>query len=127
MPDEMEKKEALSGFFLKLMDGLHNLAATFAIKADGLAFVESVVSPNTTIHADEASHWDALHTKYATKRINHQQTYSLNGACTNQAELFLARLRRMVTRSSLSRWSTLLAGCGLDIGSVTSLKKRLTI
>ncbi len=65
-------------------------------EADGLAFVESVVSPNTTIHADEAAHWDALHAKYATKRINHQQAYSLNGACTNQAESFLARLRRMV-------------------------------
>ncbi len=65
-------------------------------EADGLAFVESVVSPNTIIHADEAAHWDALHAKYATKRINHQQAYSLNGACTNQAESFLARLRRMV-------------------------------
>ncbi|MGO9985564.1 MAG: IS1595 family transposase, partial [Rhodomicrobium sp.] len=50
-------------------------------EADGLAFVESVVSPNTTIHADEAAHWDALHAKYATKRINHQKAYSLNGAC----------------------------------------------
>ena len=65
-------------------------------EADGLAFVESVVSTNSTIHADEAAHWDALHAKYATMRINHQQAYSLNGACTNQAESFLARLRRMV-------------------------------
>jgi len=65
-------------------------------EADGLAFVESVVSPAATVHADEASHWDALHAKYATKRINHQQAYSWNGACTNQAESFLARLRRMV-------------------------------
>jgi transposase-like protein len=65
-------------------------------EADGLAFVESVVSPVATVHADEASHWDALHAKYATKRINHQKAYSLNGACTNQAESFLARLRRMV-------------------------------
>ncbi len=65
-------------------------------EADGLAFVESVVSATATVHADEAGHWDALHAKYATKRINHQQAYSLNGACTNQAESFLARLRRMV-------------------------------
>ena len=65
-------------------------------EADGLAFVESVVSPHTIIHADEAPHWDALHAKYATKRINHSEAYSLNGACTNQAESFLARLRRMV-------------------------------
>ena len=66
-------------------------------EADGLAFVEAVVSPTATVHADEAPHWDALHAKYATKRINHSEAYSLNGACTNQAESFLARLRRMVT------------------------------
>ena len=65
-------------------------------EADGLAFVESVVSPNATIHADEAAHWDALHAKYAMNRINHQEAYSWDGACTNQAESFLARLRRMV-------------------------------
>ena len=65
-------------------------------EAEGLKFVGSVVSPNTTIHADEAGHWDALHAKYTTKRINHQQAYSFDGACTNQAESFLARLRRMV-------------------------------
>jgi hypothetical protein len=39
---------------------------------------------------------DALHAKYVTRRINHQETCSLNGACTNQAESFLARIRRMV-------------------------------
>jgi hypothetical protein len=65
-------------------------------EADGLAFVESGVSPTATVHADEALHWDALHAKYATRRINHQEAYSWNGACTNQAESFLARLRRMV-------------------------------
>ncbi len=65
-------------------------------EADGLAFVESVASPTATIHADEASHWDALHAKYVTKRINHSEAYSWNGACTNQAESFLAGLRRMV-------------------------------
>ena len=65
-------------------------------EADGLAFVESVVSLTATVHADEASHWDALHAKFVTKRINHSEAYSWNGACTNQAESFLARLRRMV-------------------------------
>lgn len=29
-------------------------------------------------------------------RINHQVAYSDNGACTNQAESFLSRLRKMV-------------------------------
>ncbi|WP_195930522.1 transposase [Hyphomicrobium album] len=43
-----------------------------------------------------ASHWDALHAKFQTQRINHSEAYSLNEACTDQAESFLARLRRMV-------------------------------
>ena len=65
-------------------------------EADGVGFVAKVVRPSSTIHADEASHWDALHAKFNTMRINHSEAYSLNGACTNQAESFLARLRRMV-------------------------------
>ena len=43
----------------------------------------------TTIHADEARGWDALHDRYLTKRINHQECYSDGEACTNQAESFL--------------------------------------
>jgi hypothetical protein len=41
-------------------------------------------------------HGDALHAKFQAHRINHQIGYSIDGACTNQAESFLARLRRMV-------------------------------
>jgi transposase-like protein len=65
-------------------------------EADGVSFVSKVVRPGSIIHADEASHWDALHAKFETMRINHSEAYSFNGACTNQAESFLARLRRMV-------------------------------
>lgn len=65
-------------------------------EADGVDFVAKVVQPGSTVHADEAAHWDALHAKFSTYRINHREAYSLNGACTNQAESFLARLRRMV-------------------------------
>lgn len=39
---------------------------------------------------------DALHAHFEIKRINHSLAYSLDGACTNQAESFLARLRRMI-------------------------------
>ena len=65
-------------------------------EADGVDFVAKVVQPGSVVHADEAAHWDALHAKFQTYRINHSEAYSLNGACTNQAESFLARLRRMV-------------------------------
>jgi ISXO2-like transposase domain len=65
--------------------------------------VTAIVSEGSTLHADEGGHWDALHGKYATHRINHQVAYSLGGACTNQAESFLARLRRMCEGQAPSR------------------------
>jgi transposase-like protein len=65
-------------------------------EADGVDFVATVVRPGSELHADEASHWDALHAKFRTSRINHAVAYSLDGACTNQAESFLSRIRRMI-------------------------------
>jgi transposase-like protein len=63
-------------------------------EGEGVAHVARVVEPGTIVHADEASHWDALHGRYETFRINHSEAYSLDGACTNQAESFFSRLRR---------------------------------
>lgn len=63
-------------------------------EAAGIAAVHEAVRYGTVIHADEASYWDALHGRYDAKRINHSKAYSLNGACTNQAESFFSRLRR---------------------------------
>lgn len=68
----------------------------FVAKAEreGVALVVANVEAGTTIHADEASHWDNLTAKFATKRINHSEAYSLDGACTNWAESFFSRIRR---------------------------------
>lgn len=66
-------------------------------EADGVALVAANVAAGATVHADEASHWDALHARYATHRINHSEAYSLDGACTNQVESFFSRLRRAET------------------------------
>lgn len=63
-------------------------------EAEGVALVAANVAAETVVHADEASHWDALHARFATKRINHSEAYSLSGACTNQVESFFSRLRR---------------------------------
>ncbi|MBL6080695.1 IS1595 family transposase [Belnapia sp. T18] len=54
---------------------------------------ERVVS-GTTVYADEAPGWDALHARFDTKRINHSIAFSDDGACTNQAESYFSRLRR---------------------------------
>jgi hypothetical protein len=63
-------------------------------EAEGVPFVLANVKTGVTVHADEANHWDALEAKFLTKRINHSEAYSLNGACTNMAESFFSRLRR---------------------------------
>jgi transposase-like protein len=69
---------------------------TTVVKAEGhgVKFIEGRVSTEATVYADEAAHWDVLHAKYLTKRINHQQSYSDDGVHTNQAESFFSRLRR---------------------------------
>lgn len=56
--------------------------------------IKARVTDGSTIYADEAAHWDALHGKFLTKRINHSIEYSNGEACTNQAESFFSRLRR---------------------------------
>lgn len=68
----------------------------FVFKAEGqaVAKIGEVVSADATIYADEASHWDALHAKFLTKRINHSEAYSTPEACTNMAESFFSRIRR---------------------------------
>jgi transposase-like protein len=65
-------------------------------EGEGIDLAKRVVSRMATIHADEASHWDALHNGWFTRRINHSEAYSLPESCTNQAESYFARLRRMV-------------------------------
>ena len=68
----------------------------FVVRAEdeGVATVARRVLPGSTVYADEAPHWDALHARYATKRINHGFAFSDDGACTNQAESYFSRLRR---------------------------------
>jgi len=64
-------------------------------EGDAVPFVREHVGTLTTIHADEGSGWDALHAGWDTKRINHSVAFKDEGVCTNQAESFFSRLRRM--------------------------------
>jgi transposase-like protein len=59
--------------------------------------IKTHVTLGSTVYADEAAHWDTLHARYLTKRINHSQVYSDGEACTNMAESFFSRLRRAET------------------------------
>lgn len=69
----------------------------FVVRQEGdiVPYVRNYVGNLATIHADEASSWDALHAGWQTWRINHSLAYSDEGACTNQAESYFSRLRRM--------------------------------
>ena len=66
-------------------------------EAEGVEVVKANVEAGSTVHADEASHWDKLAANFPIKRINHKEAYSKDGACTNQAESFFSRLRRAET------------------------------
>lgn len=64
-------------------------------EGDAVPFVRDHVGTLATIHADEGTGWDALHAGWDTKRVNHSVAFKDEGACTNQAESYFSRLRRM--------------------------------
>ena len=77
--------------------GGKTLPGVFRNEADALTFIRNRVAPETTLFADEAAGWNALHARYELHRINHQEAYSLKDAIqthTNNAEGFFSRMRR---------------------------------
>ena len=72
----------------------NSLPAVFRSEGQALNFIRSRVAKGTIINADESNAWNDLHSRYEMKRINHEEAYSLDGACTNMAEGFFSRLRR---------------------------------
>lgn len=72
-----------------------SLPFVVANEGDAVPFVRDHVGTLATIHADEGSGWDALHAGWDTKRVNHSIAFKDKGVCTNQAESYFSRLRRM--------------------------------
>jgi hypothetical protein len=72
----------------------NSVPAVFKSEVQAAAFIKARVAKGTTIQADEAGSWDSLHDRFEVKRINHEEAYSLDGACTNWAEEFFSRMRR---------------------------------
>jgi transposase-like protein len=70
------------------------IASAFKSEAGSLSFIRDKVAKGTILNADEANSWNALQARYEMRRINHEEAYSLGGACTNIAESFFSRLRR---------------------------------
>jgi hypothetical protein len=70
----------------------------FVVKAEaeGVQIAARIAAKATAFYADEAAHWDALHTSFKTYRINHTEAYSDQGISTNWVESYFSRLRRMI-------------------------------
>jgi transposase-like protein len=74
--------------------GGNSVPAVFSSESRAASFIKARIAKGTTVHADESGAWDGLHERFEMKRINHQEAYSFDGACTNQAEEYFSRLRR---------------------------------
>jgi hypothetical protein len=74
--------------------GGNTVPAVFRTEGAALSFIRSRIAKGTIINADEASSWNDLGARYEMRRINHQEAYSTDGACTNWAEKYFSRLRR---------------------------------
>ncbi len=72
----------------------HIVPAVFKGEKDALGFIRRRVAKGTTVYSDESSAWSDLQANFTLRQINHQQAYSLAGACTNWAESFFSRIRR---------------------------------
>jgi transposase-like protein len=70
------------------------LPGVFRSEKQALSFIRNRIAKGTVVNADESNAWGDLQARYEMKRINHQEAYSLNGACTNWAESFFSRMRR---------------------------------
>jgi transposase-like protein len=65
------------------------------VEGDAVPIVRDRVGTLATIYADEGTGWDDLHAGWDVGRVNHSERFMDKGVCTNQAESFFSRLRRM--------------------------------
>ncbi len=71
-----------------------SVPAVFGSESKALDFIKARVAKGSIVNADEAKSWDGLHGRFEMRRINHEEAYSMDGACTNMAEEYFSRLRR---------------------------------
>lgn len=75
--------------------GGKSLPFVVANEGDAVPYVRDHVANLAVLHADEGAGWDALHAGWMTERVNHSVQFFDKGVCTNQAESYFSRLRRM--------------------------------
>jgi hypothetical protein len=74
--------------------GGNSIPAVFKSEDQAISFITKRVAKGTLLNADEAPSWNTLHARFEVKRINHEEAYSQDGACTNAAEEFFSRMPR---------------------------------
>jgi transposase-like protein len=74
--------------------GGNSVPAVFRSEGHALSFIRSRIAKGTVVNADEGNAWNDLQGQFEMRRVNHQEAYSLAGACTNAAEEYFSRLRR---------------------------------
>ena len=74
--------------------GGRTLAQVFGSEKAAVPAPRQRIAKGTVAHADESPAWNPLHARFAMQRVNHQDGYSVDGACTNAAESDFSRLRR---------------------------------
>lgn len=72
----------------------NSVPAVFRTEKQAQSWIKARIAKETVVNADEATSWDDLSTHFEMKRVNHEEAYSLDGACTNWAEEYFSRLRR---------------------------------
>ena len=71
------------------------LPFVFESEDEAVPTIQARVMPGSTVYADEAPCWDALHARFEAKRVSHSIMFQDEGkADTNQAESYFSRLRR---------------------------------
>src|ERR1700704_3395219 len=88
------EQEAVDAVMIVPDRGGNGIRAVSRSEAEAAAFIARRVRKGTVVNADEASSWNDLQSRFEMKRINHEQAYSYDGACTNWAEEFFSRMRR---------------------------------
>jgi ISXO2-like transposase domain len=72
----------------------NSVPAVFRTEGQALSFVKAPIAKSTIFNADDSLNWNMLHARYEMRRIDHQEAYGLDGACTNWAEEYFSRMRR---------------------------------
>jgi hypothetical protein len=64
----------------------NSVPAVFKSDSQATSLIRARNAKGTIVHADEAASWANLHERFAIKRSDHPQAYSLDGACAHMAE-----------------------------------------